>query len=213
MSVFRRTDVSSKFKEPHKRQKQSNQMNRIFHLLIALVSSITIYGQNVSIKTEKAEYKIEETIILVFEVKAKVDSVSKLAVGNYRIINGPSKSQSVSTINEETTFIYNLIYEIKANSTGTIEIISPTFYIENQELKAEILNLTISGNKLTEKEIDEIKFNEFINESIKPSGTIRYVLSDSYGYIEKFNNIEWTFERRLKKKEIRKLRKKKNIYC
>jgi len=184
-------------------------MNRIFHLLIAFVASTTVSGQNVSVKTDKADYKMEETIDLVFEVHAKVDSVGKLAVGNYRIINGPRKSQSFSTINGETTLIYILTFEIKANYPGTIEIISPTFYIENQELKAEILNLTISGNKLTEKEIDEIKFNEFINESIKPSGTIRYVLSDSYGYIEKFNNIEWTFERRLKKKKLENLEKKR----
>jgi len=182
-------------------------MNRIFQLLITFVASTNVYGQSVSVETEKAGYKIEEIITIVFVVKSKVDSVSKLTLGNYKIINGPIKSQSVSTINGETTLIYNLTYEIKANNPGTIEIISPTFYVENQELKAEILNLTISANKLTEKEIDQIKFDEFFDKSIKPIGTISFVLSDSFGYIEEFNNNQWTFKRRLTKKEIRKLRK------
>ena len=183
-------------------------MNRILQILITIAVSTTVYGQNVSVKTEKTEYKIEETITLVYEVKAKVDSVSKLTVGNFKIINGPRTSQSVSTINGQTTLTYNLTYEIKANASGTIEIISPTFYSDNQESIAEKLNLTISGNKLSDKEIEELNFNEFKDNSFKPNGTLRYVLSETFGFVEEFNDFQWTFKRKLTKREIGKFRKK-----
>ena len=70
-----------------------------------------------------------------------------------------------------------------------------------------MLSLTISEIALTEKEIEEINFNDFKDDSIKPDGTIRLVLSDKFGYVEEFNAFQWKFKRRLSKKEIKKLRK------
>ncbi len=183
-------------------------MRKTLQTLILIFGSTITYGQIILAKTEKNEYKIDETITLVYEAKAKVDSVDIFSGTNFIIISGPLKSNSSSTINGKTTYIYTLTYEIKALTTETIEIISPTFYIDNQKHKAEKLILTISGKKLTDKEIDEIEFNKFKDESIKPNGTLRFVLSDKYGYTEEFKDFQWTFKRRLTKKELAKLRKK-----
>ena len=183
-------------------------MNKTILILLTIIASTITNGQNVIVKTEKYDYKIDETIKLVFEVNAKVDSTSQIKGTNFKVINGPRKNQSTSTVNGQTTLLYSLTYEIQAENPGKLEIITPTFYIDNKEHKAENLLLTISGTKLTNKEIEEINFNKFKDKSIKPDGTIRIVLSDNFGYIEEFKSFEWKFKRRLTKKEIAKLKKK-----
>lgn len=79
------------------------------------------------------------------------------------------------------------------------------FYIENKEYRAENILLTISGTTLTEKEIEELRFKEFMDKSVKPDGTIRFVVSNNFGYVEEFRGVEWIFLRRLTKKEITNL--------
>ena len=101
-----------------------------------------------------------------------------------------------------------MTFEVKAIVAGSIEIISPIFQINNKKVTAETINLTISADKLTAQEIDEIEFAEFKDKLQYPKGTLRYILSDNLGYIEQFNEAEWIFKRRLTKKEIAKLRKK-----
>ncbi len=183
-------------------------MNKTILILLTIIASTITNGQNVIVKTEKYDYKIDETIKLVFEVNAKVDSTSQIKGANFKVINGPRKNQSTSIVNGQTTLLYSLTYEIQAENPGKLEIITPTFYIDNKEHKAENLLLTISGTKLTNKEIEEINFNKFKDKPIKPDGTIRIVLSDNFGYIEEFKGFEWKFKRKLTKKEIAKLRKK-----
>jgi len=183
-------------------------MKKTILILLTILASTITNGQNVIVKTEKNDYKIDETIKLVFEVNAKVDSTAQIKGTNFKVINVPRKNKSTSTVNGQTTLSYSLTYEIQAVNPGKLEIISPTFYIDNKEHKAENLLLTISGTKLTDKEIEEINFNKFKEKSIKPDGTIRIVISDNFGYIEEFKSFEWKFKRRLSKKEIAKLRKK-----
>ena len=161
-------------------------MNKTILILLTIIASTITNGQNVIVKTEKYDYKIDETIKLVFEVNAKVDSTSQIKGANFKVINGPRKNQSTSIVNGQTTLLYSLTYEIQA----------------------ENLLFTISGTKLTNKEIEEINFNKFKDKPIKPDGTIRIVLSDNFGYIEEFKGFEWKFKRKLTKKEIAKLRKK-----
>lgn len=177
-------------------------------ILSTIIASTITYGQNVTVKTEKKIYKIDETIALVFEVNAKVDSSDRLKGTNFKILNGPSTSQSESTLNGQSNISYSLKYEIKAENSGQLEIISPTFFIGNKKYKADDLFLTISGTKLTDKEIEEFNFNEFKENSIKPNGTVRFILSGDFGYIEEFKDFQWIFKRRLTKKEISKLNKK-----
>ena len=183
-------------------------MNKTIFILLIIIASTVTNGQNVIVKTEKNGYKIDETIKIVFELNAKVDSTAQIKETNFKVINGPRKNQSTSTVNGQTTLSYSLTYEIQAQNPGKLEIISPTFYIDNEEYKAENLLLTISGTKLTEKDIEEINFNKFKDKSIKPDGTIRIVLSDNFGYVEEFKDFKWTFKRPLTKKEVTKLRKK-----
>lgn len=182
-------------------------MKSLMSAVMILVSTL-FYGQEVVVKTEKSEYKIDETITLVYEVKAKVDSESKLNGKNFTLIDGPKNRQYTTTRGGETTITFTATYRIKAISPGTIEVISPIFYFDNQQKKASNLVLTISDKKLTDQEIDEINFNEFKENSAKQKDALRFVLSDRFGYIEKFNGSQWEFKRRLSQEEVENLNKK-----
>jgi hypothetical protein len=180
---------------------------KILLILSTIIVYTVSYGQHVSVKTEKKNYKIDETITLIFEVNSNVDSSGLIKGTNFKILKGPRKNQSVSTINGQTNISYSLTYEIQAEKPGKLEIISPTFYIDNKEYKANDILLSISGIKLTDKEIDEINFNEFKDNSIRPNGTLRFIITSEFGYIEEFKDFQWKFKRRLTKKEIAKLSK------
>ena len=82
------------------------------------------------------------------------------------------------------------------------------FYFNNEQKKANNLTLKVTDKKLTDVEKDQINFNEFKDNSAKLKGTMRFVLSDNYGYIEKFNGSQWEFDRRLSKDEVDNLAKK-----
>ncbi len=175
--------------------------------LILLVTTI-FYGQEVILKTAKKQYKIDETITLVFEVNAKVDSETTLTGTNFTLVDGPKKRLATTTKDGETSTTFTSTYNIKANSPGTVEIISPTFHFNNQEKSAGNFAFKISDHKLTESELDEINFNKFKENSAKEKGSVRFVLSGNFGFIEKFNGSKWEFKRRLTKEEVEDLAKK-----
>lgn len=175
---------------------------------LMLFFSNVFYGQEVLVKTEKSVYKIDEPITLVYEVKAKVDSQGMLNGTNFTLIDGPKNKQSTSTRGDVTSITFTATYRIKANSPGTIEVISPLFNFDNLQKKAPNLVLKISDSKLTDQEIDEINFKEFQNNSSKQKDALRFVVSDRFGYIEQFNGSQWEFKRRLSKEEVENLNKK-----
>ncbi len=145
---------------------------------------------------------------MVFEIKAKVDSVGPFLESNFRILNQPRNSSHSSTVNGESTYSYSITYELRAMAPGNLEIISPVFYLENQEQKIGKLTLTISGKKLNAQEIDELNFRVFLDSAFKPNGTLRYVISGNFGFIEEYYASQWIFKRRLTKREIKKIGKR-----
>lgn len=183
-------------------------MKSLMSAALLLIFSTAFYAQEVSIKTEKKEYKIDEIITLIYEVKAKVDSQTALNGTNFTLVDGPKNRQSTTNKGTETTITFTSTYRVKANAPGTVEVFSPTFNFNNLQKKAENLVVKVSDKKLTEIEKDEINFNEFKDNSAKLKGTMRFVLSDNFGYIEKFNGSQWEFHRRLSKDEVDNLAKK-----
>lgn len=183
-------------------------MKRILFVLIHLFLFTHAYAQKVVSNTEKKEYKIEEKIMVDFEVKSLVDSTSKFMEGNYKITSGPMKSKSTSSINGKTESTFKLSYEIKALNIGKVKIESPVFYINGEANKAPSIELSIIDDDLTSKEIDEMGYKEFLNSNYTANGTLRYVLNEKYGYLEEFQNVKWEFVRRMTSKEIAKLKVK-----
>ena len=183
-------------------------MKLIMNAALFFFAATAIYAQDVTLKTEKKEYKIDETITLVFEIKAKVDSEGSLSGTNFTVIDGPKKRQSTATKDGKTIMTYTSTYRIKANSPGLMSLVSPTFYLNGQEKNAGNFTLKVKDDKLTEVEKDEINFNEFKENATKHNGALRYVVSDNFGFIEQFNGSQWEFKRRLSKEELTILIKK-----
>lgn len=185
-------------------------MKKLIFLLSILFSFTTIYGQFISVNTDKTEYKVGEPIIITYQVNLPVDSTDKLIEKGFKIIRGPFTKSSTSTVDGSKRVTYSVTYELKALSPGKLKIVSPVFYINSLTHKANEVILEIVSNKLSAEEIDEINFNKFKNKQSLPNGMIRIVISEDYGYIEEFNNLEWTFKRRLTVKEITKIKKVNN---
>ena len=179
----------------------------ILCFFIMVLNFSTVFGQKVKSSSDKKSYKIEEKITLEFEVKASVDSISNLQTQGFFIVSGPNKSTSYSIIDGKTEKNFNLKYVIKASQAGKLSISSPSFYILGEEYKAPTLTVTITGENLTEAEMKKLEFDRFRENSIKPTGTLRYVLSDSLGYIESYDVPTWKFIRSLTQDEILQLKK------
>lgn len=64
-------------------------MKTMLFIFSTLIVSTVCYGQNVTARTQKKDYKIDETITIVFEVNAMVDSTDRIKGTNFKIISGP----------------------------------------------------------------------------------------------------------------------------
>ena len=60
---------------------------------------------------------------------------------------------------------------------------------------------------MTEEELKEKEYKEFIEDGIKPKGSTRVILHENKGYVEIFGEMGWEFHRRLTYKEIEQLDK------
>lgn len=182
-------------------------MKYLMSAVFILFTSTIFFGQEITVTTDKTEYKIDEPITLIYEVDGKVDSQSGLTGTNFKRIDGPKNKQTSSTTSGKTTATFTASYKLKAIMPGTMEVISPKFRFGSTEKSGKNVVVKISADKLTETEIDAIKFNEFKENNTKQNGAMRFVISENYGFIEKYNGSQWEFKRRLSKEEILALAK------
>ena len=171
-------------------------------------SMTSAFGQIVKSSTEKREYKIDETITINFEAKLKVDSTTKLVVNNFIVMTGPEISSTYSITDGKKENSYHLSYKIKATRVGKLIIASPDFYAQGELYIALPITLSITGENMTTAELKKIELDRFRENFVKPTGTLRYVLFDSLGYIEAYDSPNWNFVRALTIEEIEQLKKK-----
>ncbi|WP_127845825.1 hypothetical protein [Psychroflexus aestuariivivens] len=60
---------------------------------------------------------------------------------------------------------------------------------------------------MTDEELKEKEYIEFIEDSIKPKGTTRIILHENKGFIEIFEDLRWKLLRRLTTEEIEQIGK------
>jgi hypothetical protein len=183
-------------------------MNMKAHFLILVILLVikAASAQEVISMVEKTDYDINEMIQVKFEMKSKVDSMSKCKVDGFYVVTGPVKNTSSTMIEGKTENRFNLEYEIKAKQSGKLTLSSPVFYFQGKAYKAKDIVLNISGKSLSEAELKKIEFDDFRNKSAKPDGTIRYVLTEDMGYVEVYLDGHWKLLRALSKKEIKRLK-------
>ena len=88
-------------------------MNRIVLFFVLQFSIINlVYGQNISIETDKKEYKFDEKIRVTFKIDTKIDSVELPEFKGLKIVSGPSSSSSMvakyGVIERTKTWTYTL---------------------------------------------------------------------------------------------------------
>ncbi|NDV97340.1 hypothetical protein D0T84_20910 [Dysgonomonas sp. 521] len=182
-------------------------MKKILPILVMMIISTIAYGQEITIEIERDDYQVGEQFNLTYKVNSKIDSVGKMEETNFIVLKREEEKGSFSRSFDHKAYYHNITYQIKAYIPGTLEIYSPVFYIEGQELKAEPLTLTITGKMPTDEEIDEINFKKIMIRS-KPDGTLLYILSGDFGYVGEYKNALLEFKRKMTKDEIEEFRKK-----
>lgn len=171
--------------------------------ILAFISiAVTICAQNAQIVIEKDVYKIDEQIKIKFEIDAKVDSVDEPEFKGLQIISGPNKSTSVSIKNGASEHSATWTYIFRPERSGKVTIESFTFHVSGRKVQSEPKPITILNTELTEKDLEELRFQTFVEVAIKPEGTYRFIVNEEFGYIEVYGDRGWQFHRRLTSEEF-----------
>ena len=182
----------------------------IFYTFIFLISNLLIaYSQEASTKIDKLNFKLDEEINLVFIVNKKFDSIKKVDLSDFKILEHPTESSNNTTINNKYEYEHKITCKIAAKSPGKYTIIPPKYYFQNNVVTSDEITITIENEKLTEDERKAIELKKISLKLFKPEGTIRYTLIEDNGYIEEFKNKNWVFLRILTKREVKRLKKNK----
>ncbi|MBU9064581.1 BatD family protein [Phocaeicola vulgatus] len=184
-------------------------MKNLFLTTIFLISTAYSFGQEANVSTDKEEYKFDEIIELTFELNAKFDSIDIPDLEDFKIISGPNKSSSVSIQNGVTTEMETRTFRLRPIESGRLKINSPIFYKDGKEIKGKSIKIKVDPSNLTDKELKEKEYKEFIEDGIKPKGTTRIILHENKGYVEIFGEMGWEFLRRLTSEEIEQIEKMK----
>jgi len=181
-----------------------------FFLLIGVLG----FGQEVKLLTDKDIYKFDEIIEVKIEINIEVDSVEIIDYPNFinfinfKMIEIPKKYNSFSSmLNENSSFVYKRTYMLRPKKIGKLKLESPSFYSNGKKIESIEKYIEITDGELNEEELHKFKFNSFIQDNIKPSGTFLLFFNDEYGYIKRVEGKRTVFYRKLTKEELEILKK------
>ncbi len=177
-------------------------MKQTISTIILIMHCFTISAQEAQVITDKQKYKFDEIIECTFELNAKFDSLDLPQLNGFKIIDGPSKGSVTSVQNGITTITETRTYSLRPTQSGRLKINTATYYIDGAAIEGEPVWIEVLASNLTEAELAEKRALEFIEDGIKPTGTIRIVFHDPHGYVETFGEWGWQFHRRLTADEI-----------
>jgi hypothetical protein len=162
--------------------------------------------QGMKIKLEKSEYKVGDTISLSFETNVKVDSIVRMDLNQFEIIDAPSTTSNISTVNGLTSHRSTVTCKISPIKPGKMKIIAPAIYSAGLKISGEEKYIEITGKELTTEELKKKEFKKFVKNPEKPKGTKVFTIKDDMGYIETFDGTRWMYQRALTKAEIKLLK-------
>tara|TARA_R100001509_G_scaffold165652_1_gene148582 strand:+ start:9727 stop:10320 length:594 start_codon:yes stop_codon:yes gene_type:complete len=184
-----------------------NSIRKAIKVFALLLTPYTVAAQNVNLKTDKLIYEFNDEILVQASVDAKFDSVKMSAFDNVKSISKAQLSSQSSSIKGQFKIKQTISYRLRPLDSGRIEIKSPTFYFNGKEVIGESIFITIKSSKLSENDLFEKAYKEFIEDDVKPINSVKVVFSDSLGYIERYNKDGWSFIRRLSEREIKEINK------
>jgi len=188
-------------------QFKRSEMKNILLTTTLLISNIISFSQEAKVITDKEKYKFEEIIEVTFELNAEYDSTNLPDFKGLKLIGGPTKKSSVSVQSGEKTISTSRTYKLRPVKSGRLKINTLIYFIDGKRIKGKPTKIEVTPSILTDEELKEKEFQDFIKDKIKPKGTTRIILHENKGYIEIFGDIEWKFHRRLTAEEIEQIKK------
>lgn len=173
--------------------------------LLFIISLATIYSQEVKLTIDKYEYQFDEIIEITYEVDSLIDSIVVPDYDNFKVVSGPFKSITSSVINGVKSSSSKISFKLRPLKSGELTIESPIFIVDEKNIKAKSVIVNIAPSNLTEDELKDKEYKQFINDSSKPKGTTRIIIHENKGYIEIYNGKDWEFQRRLSTEEIEQI--------
>jgi hypothetical protein len=180
-------------------------------LLVAplLLSCAAPQAQTPGATTDKARYKYDEPVNVTFSLDARSDSSLLAPLSGWEVLEGPVKSSSISVINGRKQASETIRYSLRALTSGRHLITPPVYYLDGKKVQAKRIEIEIDPSSLSSAERNEHEVQAFIDEAIKPEGSVRIVYHGDKGYVEVYGALGWQFQRRLSMEEIETLRKLK----
>jgi hypothetical protein len=182
-------------------------LKSIFLFVLTCICISEAQSQRFTLKIKSSEFRPGEKTSLVFETDADPDSIGAADLGSFTVVSGPNKSTSLSVINGKRTNNYTLSYTVLSMLPGEIKVTAPSIYKDGKEIPGETYVINISGKPLSGTEKDEMQRKSFRLSTVKPAGTLRFIVGQDYGYVESCVGSDWYFHRYLTKKEIKRIKK------
>lgn len=183
------------------------KMKTLILTAILTISNLLIFGQVATVETDKELYEFEEIIEATFKLNAKFDSLILPEFVGLQFAEGPTKGSVFSRQDGETTITESRIFKFRPTQSGELIIPTLTYYIDGQSFEGDPIKIDVTPSNMTATETEEKKVQDFIDDGIKPDGTIRVFFFEDMGYIEVYENMGWRFPKRLTSREIKKLKK------
>ncbi|MCT4623779.1 MAG: BatD family protein [Schleiferiaceae bacterium] len=180
-------------------------MKRIQMSVVAALLCSLAFAQEAKITLDKDSCSFDEVIKVTFESDFKPDSVNWPTLNGFLNSRGPNTMSSVKMTNGNMEVQYAKEYHIRPAESGMLTISSPEYFYQEKRIMAEPRTLFVSPNNMSEEELKEQLYLDFIHNGIKPKGTKRVTFHEDKGYIEVFGELGWKIERRLTEKELKKI--------
>ncbi len=176
-------------------------------ILLQILSISILFAQDVSIEVEKEIYKFDEEIVITYKIDFKADSIKKPIFKNLKLIGGVAESSSMSVVNGEENYSKTWTYRLRPIQRGKIYIEIPSIFLNGKRIKSPKKTILVLDSKMTEQELKKHQFKIFVEDDLKPKGTYRYVLGETFGYIEIYGELDWEFHRKLTESEFSLIKK------
>lgn len=177
-------------------------MKQLFLLSLFACTTLLTQGQETRSETEKSRYAFEEIITVTFGVDSTLDSMQEPDFVGFRQLGGASKSYSMSMesgIKKETQ---SYSFRLRPTASGQMTLPSPIYFMGGKEVHGKSVSVFVEASTLTQEELDQRDIQAFIEDPLKPDGTLRFNVFENKGYVEKFGASGWLFYRTMTPEEI-----------
>lgn len=179
-------------------------MQKKILLLLFFLITIDNFSQGLEVQNILESYFTGDTVTLTFNVSEKVDSIKYETNNNMYLITEKKTSNNISIVNGAKSYSYSITLNLIILKEGKFNFTPPSIWQNGNLTKSKEIILNIKSGKYSESEIILLR-NKLENNSKYLIGTKRIIIEEVSGYIEFKTESGWDYQRKLSKKEFKKL--------